>query len=257
MNKSLKAGFTMIETIMVLAVSAALLSIIMLTVKVSINRHRYEDNILGFKNFLQKQYDEANNVVIDKYDKAVREIGSCNEARGRNNCYVVGRLINIDLDSEGYAKATAEQIVYKANNTSVNEKLEYNDFNLVDKDELKEMGASIYATAKDEYRMEWETKLITPDGNKEIDKYAILIFKTPSSGTIRTYLLNKQIGTNNFNEIMHPDNLQKTVDFCVHTPNNNPFGPVRAVRVAGGAANASSVEVMSSDETEGVVCRKK
>lgn len=241
---------------MVLAVSAALLSIIMLTVKVSINRHRYEDNILGFKNFLQKQYDEANNVVIDQYAKTGREISDCAEMRGRNDCYVVGRLINIGVDGDGYAKATAEQIVYQAKDTSASERLEYNDFQLTDNDELKN-SVKIYVTAKDEYRMEWETRLKTPDGSKKIDEYAILIFKTPSSGTIRTYLLNKQIATDNFNEIMHPDNLQKTVDFCVHTPNNNPFGPVRAVRVAGGAANASSVEVMSSDETEGVVCRKK
>jgi type II secretory pathway pseudopilin PulG len=101
MKTPVAAGFTIIETLLVLAVTGALLTAIFATVGVSLNHQRYRDAAENLKLVMQSQYEDLNSVTNDRTNT-----WSCNESarlsedtveiRGQSDCTLVGKLVTID-----------------------------------------------------------------------------------------------------------------------------------------------------------------
>lgn len=273
MKRITRAGFTLMEVFLVVTIMFLLFVSMILVIQNSVARQRYEDSLTSFKDFLQRQYDEVQNVVID--DKGLSDfIKECDkqtqrgEDMGRTNCYVVGRLLNFNQVA-GASTVKVEQIVYELDGTddsSANNELAYNDFILSEKDvtggvasgEIKTHGRVV-----DNYHLEWSGKIYTSTGsvdigpNRDIDKnLAVLIFRSPSSGTVRTYVLRgNDIQSNNLKDIFEESSLKGHVDLCVGV-DGNPYNKPRAVRIHAGSANASAIEIMPVG-ADGVECQKR
>lgn len=65
MKRITRAGFTLMEVFLVVTIMFLLFVSMILVIQNSVARQRYEDSLTSFKDFLQRQYDEVQNVVID------------------------------------------------------------------------------------------------------------------------------------------------------------------------------------------------
>jgi prepilin-type N-terminal cleavage/methylation domain-containing protein len=96
MKKS-QSGFSLVEVMLTLAIMFVLFVALIGMVQFSLGRQRYESTLNSFKDFLQRQYSEVQNVVIDGEREEVKECNHNNSrvsTMGRTNCYVIGRLLN-------------------------------------------------------------------------------------------------------------------------------------------------------------------
>lgn len=98
-------GFTIIETLLVLAITAALIMGLLAGVGSSITIQRYRDSVTALKSFLQDQYSELDNVRNGR-----DQSWSCDASatpvqsgiaipKGQSDCVLLGRYITIDQDA--------------------------------------------------------------------------------------------------------------------------------------------------------------
>jgi len=94
------AGFTIIETLLFLAITGALVAGVMTGVGVSLNAQRYKDSVETFKSQLQGQYSELSSVQ-NTGDKGYTcnasgvIVTSANQLKGQSNCLLMGRYITL------------------------------------------------------------------------------------------------------------------------------------------------------------------
>lgn len=116
MDTQKNAGFTIIETILFLAISGALTVGMLVGSGVAINQQRYRDSVNSLKSFVQQQYNEVTNVVNGRDGSE-----ACNDAvvtdstesvtpqsRGTSECILLGRHIVIDATGK---RVTASNVV--------------------------------------------------------------------------------------------------------------------------------------------------
>lgn len=110
-----KDGFTILETMLFLALTGLLVAGMLVGVGTSINIQRYRDSVTSFKSFLQSQYSSIINVQNDRDDSwncsitATTSQSGAHESRGQSDCVVVGRYISIEEGVTHIAKVTAYQ----------------------------------------------------------------------------------------------------------------------------------------------------
>jgi len=98
-----RAGFTIIETMLVLAISGILVAGLLFGVGNSINAQRYRDSVTSFKSFLQEQYAKLDSVQNGRAN-TVACSGSAQTSdggvgavpRGQSDCVLLGRYIVIN-----------------------------------------------------------------------------------------------------------------------------------------------------------------
>ncbi|MBC7459482.1 type II secretion system protein, partial [Candidatus Saccharibacteria bacterium] len=96
-----KHGFTIIETMLVLAITGMLIAALLVGVGSSISTQRYRDSVLTFKSLLQDQYAQIDNVSNDR--DASWSCGSSAQpiqsgpgvAPGQSDCVLIGRYVGI------------------------------------------------------------------------------------------------------------------------------------------------------------------
>lgn len=187
MRTPFAAGFTIIETLLVLAVTGALVSGILLTVGASLNTQRYRDSVDSLKTTLQAQYSELGSVQNDRENNV-----SCNsaaqlsedraEVRGQSNCILLGKLVSIDrgeitfrtvLGVERAAASETNDITSLRNNYILS---------------VSELGV-------DTKLLEWGTEIAWPTrvngedrgGASTPRQLSLLFIKSPDSGRFYTF----------------------------------------------------------------------
>jgi len=100
------AGFTIIEVILFLAISSALVIGLLATVGSTISRQRFTDSVTSTQAFLQSGYNETLNVINDRSSDAcsvasgttVVGSGAVATNRGASNCVVLGKALDFTPD---------------------------------------------------------------------------------------------------------------------------------------------------------------
>lgn len=178
-NKS--AGFTVIETILYLAVTGLLAVGVLAGATTAINQQRYKDATNSFVDYLQSGYDQTINVQNDRpvektCDSASQITDSPDpavEVRGATECFVIGQLISTD---DG--RAFTMTVVYGSQDGSK----KTNDTDALTASNL------FLGTTSNTYTLEWDTKIVQPGTATPILPTSILIVRSPSSGVVRTYI---------------------------------------------------------------------
>jgi type II secretory pathway pseudopilin PulG len=255
MSVTNKAGFTIIETMLFLAITGLLVVGILAGTGTSINIQRYHDSVSSFKAVLQQQYADVATVQNGERSDGL----SCDSAailgtsgslsRGQTDCVVMGRYLTID------SQAVAVSTVIGHPKTSGS----YDS----DIAELKDYNLAVLPASTENSTLEWNAQIAWPvagDGAHPTDStpraISLLIVRSPTSGLIYTFsndsitvpLAGMIIGGN-----MIPGQGQRRI--CIN-PNSGGFGfgGGMAVLVGAYASSASSIQVRSNDMGDSSTC---
>lgn len=191
MSAHFKHGFTIIETMLVLAITGVLIGTLLFGVGSSIGAQRYSDSVSSFHALLQDQYAQVNNVSNGNQRADGWTCGASAEptktngvvAPGQSNCVLLGRYVGV----VGNAISTATVVGYKASsavNTSDVQTIK-NNYTL-----------GVSESSIETERLEWGAQISWPiEGTGAQDpttprSIAILIIRSPETGATYTFTGN-------------------------------------------------------------------
>ncbi len=231
MSGDFRAGFTIIESMLFLAISGLMIVGVIAGAGVSINVNRYKDSTTSLDAYLQGQYDKTINVQNDRNNQlgcaggVITENG--NQARGTSTCMVIGRFISVMNDGT----TLESQPVYAGTDGSKSG------------DDLTALvNSSLFlssgAESPEAYTLEWGTKLVVPLSNTPLQSMRLLIVRSPSSGAIRTFVATD--GTTDPAKFLK-DQYRQDALFCVDQSGLAAI-PRRGSLVVKDATNSSGVK---------------
>jgi type II secretory pathway pseudopilin PulG len=232
-----KAGFTIIETMLFLGITSLLVMGVLVGTGTSINIQRYRDSVSSLQAILQQQYSDVSNVdnnrdsswACDNTATPKPTIPGGGIARGQSDCVILGRLITT-TDSHTLSIKTIVGYISS----------------YVASDDLKALQnyqIQISPVTSETYEIEWNSSLVQPSGNIPM-VFSILILRSPLSGIIRTFIdSNSVVDNSNVKDLINSDALKQSAKMCIDS--NGLFTTAKtAVEVMANSASASGVEVL-------------
>jgi len=166
-----KTGFTIIEVILFIGISGALIVGILMGTGNSINTQRYHDSVYSFRSFLQQQYSDVSNIGNSSLDNVC---GTSTVPRGQSNCVILGKYITTS-DSKTFNVKTVIGTIPGAHTFT-------NEFN-----EIKLYSITTSLTANtDSYEMEWGSSISDISGVNS--RLSMLVLRSPVTGTTKTFI---------------------------------------------------------------------
>lgn len=250
-------GFTIIETMLFLAITGLLVVGLLVGAGSSINVQRYNDSVTSLKTTLQDQYSQVINVnsamppsqlTCDTNGVVVNQVGLPAGPRGQGDCVVMGQFITI-VDTT----ITTNSVVGYNNLTS--------SAYINDIDELKDYKLSILPTNTSVNEIEWGSRIAWPKGGTSAKSpttprsIAILILRSPKSGLSYTFT-SDTISSSKLSDMIVagntiPGQMQRRI--CID-PNGLLVNGGLAVFIGGYASGPTAVEIRSNDMGDASVC---
>lgn len=174
-------GFTIIELMLVLAISGAMVTAILVGSSTAINQQRYRDSVNSLKSFIQNQYDQVSNTLNDREGAEGctinATIDATPQARGTSDCMIMGRLVTV---ADNGADLSAVDVVgYRASNFVVPPAM-------TDLAELQTYKLGVSSTSGDSDTVAWGAKVVSPNTTNPFE-FSMLIIRSPQSGSIMTF----------------------------------------------------------------------
>lgn len=187
MGKPQTRGFTIIETMLFLAISGALVVAMVAGTGASINIQRYRDSVETFKAYLQNQYGALSSVQNDRGNEwgcgasAETSDESSGEQRGQSECVLLGRYVTIESDvTTAYSVLGRSLDPVTASDSDIDTLR--NDYVL-----------NVSSVEKEESTLEWGVRIAWPKAGDEAQtptsprSLALLLIRSPTSGQIYTF----------------------------------------------------------------------
>lgn len=242
-----RRGFTIIETMLFLAISGVLTVAIMVGAGMSIGSQRYKDAVATLQSDIQQQYEDA--VSIKNGRGASDTIPSgCVGDRGQTDCILMGKLMTIT----GNGRVT-QYVVYGSEPTPPLSETITNEYTV-----MRAYVPSVVASSAQETTMEWGTGIAWPEAgsgarpvgtNRDI---AILVIRSPRTGIVYTFTRDDASQANLVSMINSAQRNRRTI--CV-APTGWVISDRMSVSVAAGASSANAVEVGTNQMTSpGLSC---
>lgn len=176
-----QAGFTVIEVMLFLAVSATLAAAIFATTMLNINTQRYTDSVRSFKALVQEQYINTTRVQNpNDITSHCPDVGMSEQDRGTNDCLVVGKLFSV---------TGGKNIVIRSVVGVPPDEEKYTGTDIQALQAMKSLfavnaGAETLSPA-------WDTSLLAklPAAPLGVDTFSIAIVRSPSTGTPYTFFI--------------------------------------------------------------------
>ncbi|MEI7539704.1 MAG: prepilin-type N-terminal cleavage/methylation domain-containing protein [Candidatus Saccharibacteria bacterium] len=232
------SGFTIIEVMLVLAISSLLTMGAIIGLSGSLNTQRYRDSVSSLQSLIQKQFSDVNNVSnVDSTLNCAVVAGApvltdagVNVSKGKTDCVILGKLITTN---DGKTVFTYNVIGAAISGAFTG-----------DVAMLQASKIILNSVGVESYDLEWGASLKNINGT--VAKFSVLIVRSPASGAIRAFI-DPAIGiassgdTINLRNIITAGKLQSQLKVCVKSD-----GSIRSDRTAifikAGAASSSSVE---------------
>ena len=233
MDMPKSSGFTIIETMLFLAISAGLVIVVMVGASSSINEQRYRDSVTSFKNNLQKQFSEVENVRNEPQSSPLT-CGSQTVSRGQNDCVLLGRYVttvdNTTITSSSVVGSPTARTIVPGN----------------DLDILGQYRLSIVDNTTDSYSVEWGSQLMTPITNQP-SAFSILIVRSPQSGVVTTFVNPSQsVSATALDTMVTAASLSQGIKTCIDA--GGVLGNRRtAIVVQPAASTAGAVEILGQE----------
>ena len=244
---SRRRGFTIIEVTLVLAISTALAMAILSTITTNIHRRRYVDAYTDLANYLRSAYSATINVqntrlgtedsgftctinsLWDENGQLTTNTDTDNYP-GRSRCAIYGKLITFgEKDAETGAantKVHMYDIIGRVYTGQMNVENSAGDNAL---NSLKAVSANVvtlrssnntcsvnFAGQADSYTPQWQTTIERPNDH-QLFRGAIMIARSPLSGTVHTYFYNQGDQTfdvQQFIKQMNQNTINQACDFA-------------------------------------------
>jgi prepilin-type N-terminal cleavage/methylation domain-containing protein len=250
MGMHTQRGFTIIELILVVAVTGLMTAALLVGTGASINTQRYRDAVQTLRTTLQDQYSEVSSVRNDRSNTYTCDSGAqvnstapnVGTIRGQSDCILLGRLITID------AKAITTHSILGVE-TAKPEKKDTDLSILKDKYKLNSLPEM---TETDQ--LEWGTEIAWAKSGVDAGpsprtgrKISILFITSPTSGQVYTFTSDELIS------VPSPTNLKKMIDggnkvpgraervICIESSGLVTAGAT-AIYIAPKAASATAIE---------------
>lgn len=202
-------GFTIIEVMLVLGISGAMMVGILVSVNAGISGQRYKDSANSVVDYFQGQYSEVastrNNRSIDKTcDSAGIQDNPAGDAyRGTTECTIIGRMLRGDG-----AEVVSRPIYTTVDVLSlIGENSEITLLN--NSNPIEDIDSS------DTYELEWGARLTLAGGSDVSQKFTIAIIRSPGSGNIHTFSDTSSNVTTINDLINNPSFLANDTVFCI------------------------------------------
>lgn len=282
-DAKVKSGFTIIEVSLFLAITGLMLIGILGGMYASIATQRYNDSLRGFAEFLRQTYS----TVISP--ESIGNDNDDNHVLGNSNDYAIyGKLLVFGLEDNPVSN---EDKVYTATIVGNPDIPVSSSGGFIS--ELAAAGAGLFCGVPDagtglnfessveSYTPLWDAKINAEDGKQF--RGAVIIARSPSSGTVHTAFYNKTEGFDHLEPFSYdiedpgncyhaseeflktleydsrPENRNKQhflttepVNFCIESQNSNT---IRNVRIAADGHNTSAVSLLTVEE--GIQCRRQ
>lgn len=178
-------GFTIVETMLFLAISGVLIVTMVAATGAQVNIQRYRDAVETFKTTLQDQYGELSSVRNERDDTwgcnaAAQSQSGGNVARGQStDCILLGRYLEVE---DGAIS------IYSVLGAGENTASTGNDISRL----LNDYTLNVSTVSEETTEMEWGTKLAWPSigtgsGTSTPRNLAVLFLRSPHSGQIYTF----------------------------------------------------------------------
>lgn len=244
MGSKTQNGFTIIETMLFLAVTGMLGTVILVGSGVAIGQQRYRDSVNSLKSYVQQQYSEVTNVInsrdktwaCDTNGNVVAADALDGEPRGTSNCVLLGRYIQIDATG---TKLTSSNVVgYKATGAATATS------------DLAELTTNYKLTAspidQDTVDVSWGAQVVKPKTTTPMP-LSMLIIRSPLSGTVMTFTAE---GTQDPKTLMTtPANMTQKRDLCVNASVGSFVGERLEVQIGAYATNQGAVQIPTESES--------
>lgn len=241
MKPSKEAGFTIIETMLFLAITAFLIMGILVGTGTSINRQRYRDSVSSLQSFFQQQYSEVANVENDRQPIYKCDSSNTEKPLGQSDCFILGRFIASDSSDSGRLIIKGVLGTTTATNNN-NDVLDLQDSDII-----------VSPVGGDTYNLEWGARLTDKASGHPSLYVSMLIVRSPSSGVIRTFIKS----STNQGDIVQDGNIRDLLDstllkganattMCVDS-NGLFLGARSALVISPDATGSSGIETLGEN----------
>lgn len=241
MGAKYKLGFTIIETMLFLAVTGVLIASLLAGVGGSINVQRYHDSVQSLQVALQNQYSAVINVSnqvpaqplsCDSNANVSYGSGPSSEPRGQGDCVLMGQYITT------------------SNNTTLTMSpvVGYIDPNALpgatDLATLQNYKLNILSSLSQNYPVEWGAAM-QKAGSSNSAAFSILILRSPVSGIVMTFIdPNQVIASGLISTMVESTNLTTPLKVCLDSGGLFNTAKRMAVMIVAGATSSSGVETL-------------
>ncbi len=248
-----KPGFTIIETMLFLAVTGVLVVSILTGTGTSINIQRYRDSVSTFKAALEQQYSDVSTVrnevraaAVSCDANALINTSGTTLPRGQSECVVLGRYVTV-IDAD----VTVSSVI---GNNPTPASSYTSDIN-----ELQAYNLSLLTTSTETSRLEWGARIAWPSSGVDAKaptvprQIALLILRSPTSGL--TYTFSSHDVTTPLRNVIVAGNVipgQSQQRLCIDS--DGGFKGGLAVVIGAYASTASSIQVRSNDMGDSSTC---
>jgi len=239
-----ETGFTIIETMLFLAVTGLLAAAVLVGSGVAIGQQRYRDSVNSLKSYVQQQYSETSNVINSRNKSwtcdglaSVSEVNpSAGEARGTSDCVLLGRFITIDATGTrlntanvvGFRNPSAQNMTSDIAEITTNYKL---GISPIDNDtDIVSWGAQVV-----------KQKSTTPM------PLSILILRSPLSGSIMTFVADGV--QTDIAGLVSINNIDEKRDLCINADRGSFVGRRLEVRIEAYATNQSAIQIPTEGDS--------
>ena len=242
-----QSGFTIIEVMLFIAISAVLATALMVGWTLTVNTQSYRDSSRSFATMLQQQYTDTvdvsngrnNNLGCNVVNGSTAVSDTGEVPIGQSDCVIMGRLLDIDGSDislrtvVGYEPATQP------------------DGSEPDKDIIASYAPSAIDSSvikADTYQIPWSSRPYLSKEDTNTAHVAILIIRSPQTGTVYTYTINS-VAEGNHPTVQNLLDLgtQDGVKLCL-----DPETPVAqgrmAVAIGPYASSSNAVSVLADSE---------
>jgi type II secretory pathway pseudopilin PulG len=237
MGTKTETGFTIIETMLFLAITGLLAMGILVGSGVAIGQQRYRDSVNSLKSYIQQQYSEVTNVANDRgktwtcdaNGNVTAGDATSSEARGTSDCMVLGRFITVDASGKGL---TASNIigVRGAGATATSDIAEITS--------NYKLTASPVDTSTAE--VSWGAQVVKEKTTTPMP-LSILIIRSPLSGSVLTFTA-EGVQTNLLGMVTAA-NMSTKRDICVNADLGSFVGKRMEVQVNAYASSQTAIQI--------------
>lgn len=186
MRREGQRGFTIIETMLFLAVTGLLLTGVLVGSASAIGRQRYRDSANDLHSFFQEQYSSVLNTSNQNLSVACSGgIANTNpdpasaSSRGQTDCVLLGKMIFTSSPSS--TKITVQDLYgYITDPEKASESNEVKVFQNSDSG----YGIKVLNGSQKDYQVNWGVKVSTGD---PASAFTLVIVRSPNSGNIQTF----------------------------------------------------------------------